>query len=95
MSDSSLIIYDEYITDMAEHFGRQGETLEKMFGEYVEALKEIKASGIQEGETADILDCFIAHAALLRTKLESIGQLAQETTNEFLTVVDEKDQYLF
>ena len=95
MASNQCIIDDEYCKKMGTYFKTQGETLDKMVSDYVSVLKTTRRKGIKKGEVADALDSFIDYAERLKEQIGIISDNAQAQVTNFLTRVDEADQYLF
>ena len=95
MASNQCVIDDEYCSKMGRYFKKQGETLDKMISDYVDLLKIVKNTAIQEGDVAKALDSFIEYAEQMTGKIGVISNSAQIQVKDFLARIDEADQYLF
>lgn len=95
MASDQCIIDDAYCTAMGSYFKRQGDRLDQMVDDYIDVLKNIKDTGITNGDIHTVLEGYITYAEKMKDKIGVISKNAQSHVNKFLTRVDEADQYLF
>lgn len=95
MASNQLIVDDDYCRAMGEYFIKQGEHMDTVIAEYVSILQEIKNSAITSGDVSDALRTYISYAQKLNKQVGSISTIAKSHIENFLTRVDDADQYLF
>lgn len=95
MASNQCIIDDEYCKSMGSYFKKQGEALDKMISDYIDVLETVKNTAIKDGDVAKALDSFIEYAKQMKGKIGVISNSAQVQVTNFLSKVDEADQYLF
>lgn len=95
MAEKDLIVDDEYCTSMGNYFYAQGQTLNTMVKDYINALEKVRRNAIKAGEAAEALDAYIAYAKKLDGQIEEISAIAKKQAADFLTQVDSADEYLF
>ena len=93
MASNDLIIDDDYCKSMQTYFMIQGEQLDKLISDYVVILKGINS--IVSGEVSKALSVYISYAQKLSEQFSDISSVAKIQINNFLTSVDNADQYLF
>ena len=84
MASNDLIIDDDYCKSMQTYFMIQGEQLDKLISDYVVS-----------GEVSKALSVYISYAQKLSEQFSDISSVAKIQINNFLTSVDNADQYLF
>ena len=95
MAGPDLIIDDVFVPEMATYFKEIGHRLELIYGNYIDTMKEIRSEAVMSGAVAGAIDVFIEYAEMISSTIEAISlELGNDTTN-FMTEIDEKDQYLF
>ena len=95
MASNDLIIDDDYCKSMQTYFMTQGEQLDKLISDYVVILKGINSNAIVSGEVSKALGVYISYAQKLSEQFSDISSVAKIQINNFLTSVDNADQYLF
>ena len=95
MAGTSLKIEDQYVEDMGSFFDKYADNLEEGMESYLQIMNTIKEEALMEGDTAAALAAFIEHGEFLKGKIEALGETAKNVCANFLTEVDEKDQFLF
>ena len=95
MAKNDLIIDDDYCREMGEYFISQGEDLEQIIAEYIVILDDLKEAGLRSGEVAEALEAYILYVKKIKGNVNSISKALQRQINNFLSQVDEADQYLF
>ena len=66
-----------------------------MVKDYIAAVEKVRSNAIKEGEVAEALDVYITYVKKLYEQIEEISVIAQNQVNDFLTQVDNADEYLF
>lgn len=95
MAGTELKIDDSYIEDMGSFLETRGTELQEGIESYLLILGKIREEAIKQGATAKALDTFITYASNLKSIVGELGATTKKTCDNFLTEVDEKDQYLF
>lgn len=95
MASNQLIIDDDYCRAMGDYFTKQGEHMDKVIAEYVSILQDIKKNAITSGDVSDALGTYISYAQKLNKQVGNISTVAKSHIENFLTRVDDADQYLF
>lgn len=93
--DSDLIVVDEFYKEAGSYFKKKGEHLESVGREYLRSLRLIKSKGICSGETAEALDAYIELAEKLNECASFIGSSMSTMMDNYITVIDNKDRYLY
>lgn len=86
---------NNYENEMATYFETQGTTYEEMFEEYRNVLRAVAQTGIKEGGTHDALVCFLDTADVLQDEMENLSQCAKIKLNDYITLIDECDKYVY
>ncbi|MDD2978582.1 MAG: hypothetical protein PHN80_01280 [Hespellia sp.] len=89
-----VVVEDEYIQEMQQEFDEEYERLSQVVKEYISILKEITASGITHGKTANALKEFTS----LAEELRQVGRhrsAAKRYCQNFLDKIDDADGDLY
>ena len=95
MTKNELIIDDDYCNELGNLIKARGAHVEYTLTEYIKIMEDIKNSGIISGDVADALQLYIEYTSRLKNNVGKIADSISEETTEFLTKIDEADQYLF
>lgn len=95
MAGKELIVDDEYCSKMANYFQKQGEKMDKTISDYISVLISVRDNAICSGETHDALCTYIEYAQKLKGQIKMISKSAKTISEEFVSNVDEEDQFLF
>ena len=96
MAGKQLQIDDDYCKAMSKYYMREGMVIEIYILKYIKILQRIREKAIMKGEVADALDTYISHAEKLKGSIYNISkQNARAQVTQFLSAIDEADQYLF
>lgn len=90
-----LIIDDAMVQQRVRMYKTYGELLQADIDEYLRTLNIIRCEGIISGATASQIDCFIGYAEKLYEVIHEMGSQLSQKCDDFITEVDEKDQYLY
>lgn len=93
--DSKLIIYDDYIYEAGSHAKKCASNLENVLTNYISTLQDIRDNSIMSGDIADTLSAYISCASKLKGKLKDIGVYTNSNCENFVSEVDEADNFLF
>ena len=88
MAENELIIDDEYCASMASYFFAQGNHLNIMVKNYIDAVEK-------EGEVAETLEAYITYVKKLDEQIKEISIIVKKQVEDFLTQIDDADEYLF
>ena len=72
MAENELIIDDEYCASMASYFCAQGNHLNIMVKNYIDAVEKVKSNAIKEGEVAEALEAYITYVKKLDENNENL-----------------------
>lgn len=95
MAENELIIDDEYCASMASYFYAQGNHLNIMVKNYIDAVEKVKSNAIKEGEVAEALEAYITYVKKLDEQIKEISIIVKKQVEDFLTQIDDADEYLF
>lgn len=95
MAENELVIDDEYCENMGSYFYAQGTMLDTMVKNYITALEKVRSDAIKEGEVAKALDVYITYVKKLDEQIKEISVIAKKEVEDFLSQVDNADEYLF
>lgn len=95
MAGTSLKIDDQYVEEMGYFIEKCANDLEDGMESYLQIMNKIKDEALMKGETAEALVAFNEYAEFLRGKIAALGETSKRVCDNFLTEVDEKDQFLF
>ena len=95
MGEKNLVIDDDYCTSMADYFYQQGKMLDDIVSEYIEAIENVRNNAIKEGSAAKALDTYLTYVKKLSNQISEISIIAEQPVEDFLTQVDDADEYLF
>lgn len=95
MGNNELKIDDEYCRAMGRYFSDQGVQIDHHIALYIEVLEKVQRSAITSGSTYEALSAYLEQAKKLRGQIEPISVLAKKYAENFVTEIDEADQYLF
>ena len=95
VNNAELVVDEENLRELADYFKTRSTELERMIKQYINHLKKIRINSIQSGRAADGLDGYIEFANGMRNNIPPVGDKLYEVINDFISDVDEKDQYLF
>ena len=96
MSGSELIVDDEYCKKACTYIEKENKVMSDAIKSYISILKTVSATGIKKGDVAESLKVFIDYAGKIDNCLvETVATPFKTSVNEFLELIDEKDQFLF
>lgn len=95
MAESSLKIDDDYCTEVAQYYSKQGGYLDEYIKQYITILQGIKKDAIIGGDVSKALDQYIKYAKKLENQIGNISTNVQQQANNFIKAVDDADEYLF
>lgn len=95
MASNDLIIDDDFIKAVSKYYEKQGKHLDVLTSKYVRILKQVRRNGITGGEVAEALSEYIEYAEKLNGQFGDAAEILQTHIGNFLTKIDEADQYLF
>lgn len=95
MGYKKIAIKDDYVIEMSKYFDGMSQELEKMYGAYLNIMREIVKDGVCSGRTALAIEKFITCAEKMQQTFQETGKVAQNASLEYLEQIDEKDNFLF
>lgn len=95
--DNDLIVDDDYFLSVKSYCSKAGnETIGPMLNSYISLLERVKEIGILSGDEADVIDTFIEYSKKIdSTKFDGIPNKFSTLCSNYITQIDEEDDYLF
>lgn len=95
MIDKNLIIDDDYCINASKYIYDEGAKLDFYIVEYLIILKRICDNALVNGETAKALRDYVEYANKLKGSIRDLSIVIRININEFISKIDDADQYLF
>jgi len=95
MIGTELKFEDEYINNKATYFESYAKELQEGINSYLSIMHNIRDNAIMEGDTAKALDTFIMYADKLKEIIEQSGTNAKTVCENFVDIVDKKDDKFY
>lgn len=92
---TELKFEDTYISGMATYFSGYAEELQGGIDRYLQIMHDIRENAIIEGDTARALDTFIMYADKLKEVIRESGSNAKTLCENFVEIVDQKDDKFY
>lgn len=95
--DNNLIIDDDYFSSVKNYCSKAGNgTIGQMLDSYISSLKKVKEIGILSGNEAEVIDTFIEYSEKISSsKFDGIPNKFSSLCSNYITQIDEEDDYLF
>lgn len=95
--DDNLVIDDSYFSSVKNYCSKAGNgTIGPMLDSYISLLKKVKEIGILSGNEADVIDTFIEYSEKISsTNFNGIPNKFSSLCSDYITQIDEEDDYLF
>ena len=90
-----LIIYDAEIQNLADFCDKTGGELEVFFYRYIRILESISENALKSGDARARLDSYISYASKMLGDLAQNSREVQSNMKNYLTQIDNADQFLF
>lgn len=95
MASIELIIDDEFCNQMGCFFQKKGKEIDRYISQYIDILEKVKSNALLEGDTSKALRAYISYVKKLNKQIGQVSNSANTYVSNFLTRVDQTDQYLF
>lgn len=95
MAAKDMVIYDDYIYDMAEHIENSGNKLQEMIDEYLAILQDLMTDGIVSADIIGKIQTCQEDAKSLEQVIMSTAEEIKNLMMVFLEEIDQKDQDLY
>lgn len=92
---NQLVVDDDYVKDAATYIQGQGERFEAFLEEYISILEDAVANGIKAGGTSQAFQAYVDTAKKLQKEVGAITEAASATCNQYITDIDEADEFLY
>ena len=92
---ADIVICDEFVNKTGTWIAEETKKMETALDIYLNIMQDISATGIIEGDTAEALKLFISTAEILKGKFSNMGQCTEQACKNFISKVDDADQYLY
>ncbi|MDO5603207.1 MAG: hypothetical protein Q4G07_10625 [Oscillospiraceae bacterium] len=91
----NLIVSDSEYNALNQHYQNFGALAEQQLDTYFSIMQKVCASAIPSGAVYQNLVSFVSEGQKLRGQISDITKTAAADCQNYITKIDEKDQYLY